>query len=306
MASFGGIGLGRTAASRARRRRSLAALVATGLLLAVPGAGAERRWAPAGEAAVHPGVQLLIPLGDDPATPENEEGRAQCTAAFVLADAEAVYLATAAHCFQAPGGTAAEAPPGCNAAALPDGTPVEIRPAGGDPRVIGELAYNSWSLMQFLGEGDERTCASNDFALVRLDGAIHDEVNPSVPVWGGPVSLGDGTDALEKVYSYGASALGLGLLGPKEGYSLGVDESGWEHLLYALTPGIPGDSGSGIVDAQGNAVGVLSTLVFAPYVGANTAVDLRRALTYLKAFTEGFDQIQLVPGTESFAPGLLP
>ena len=51
--------------------------------------------------------------------------------------------------------------------------------------------------------------------------------------------------------------------------SLGREGGGWTHLVYTATPGIPGDSGSAFIDAQGRAFGVLSTLQIAPTVGSN-------------------------------------
>ena len=59
---------------------------------------------------------------------------------------------------------------------------------------------------------------------------------------------------------------GLALLSPKPGLALGdlpVDD-GWSHGVYTLTPGVPGDSGSGFMTAGGKAVGTLSTFAIAP------------------------------------------
>ena len=87
-----------------------------------------------------------------------------------------------------------------------------------------------------------------------------------MPKLGGPTALGQTTAALDTVYSYGNSSLrqGITLLSPKLGKSLGASGGGWTHLVYTVTPGIPGDSGSGFMDAQGRAFGVLSTLQLAP------------------------------------------
>ena len=35
-------------------------------------------------------------------------------------------------------------------------------------------------------------------------------------------------------------------------------DGGWSHSVYTVSPGIPGDSGSGLLDAKGHAIGVLS------------------------------------------------
>jgi hypothetical protein len=41
---------------------------------------------------------------------------------------------------------------------------------------------------------------------------------------------------------------------------LGDDGAGWSHNVATVTPGVPGDSGSAFLDANGRALGVLSTL----------------------------------------------
>ena len=50
-----------------------------------------------------------------------------------------------------------------------------------------------------------------------------------------------GTALLQHVDSYGNSQLRLGLavLGPKKGISLGDAGGGWTHLVSTITPGIP-------------------------------------------------------------------
>jgi len=258
-----------------------AATLATLLGVTVPTATAAPTWAPVEEAAITPGAQTFT-------------AGAQCTANFVFTDGTDVYLGQAAHCS---GLGAADETDGCLAGSLPLGTPVEVAGASRP----GTLAYSSWIAMQEAGETDADACAHNDFALVRLDPADHDEVNPSLPVWGGPVGLGDETDLAEPVYSYGSSRLRLGLtaLSPKIGLSLGSTAGGWTHRLYTLTPGIPGDSGSGFLDRDGNAIGVLSTLVIAPLTGSNQVSDLARALAYARDVA-GVD-VDLVPGTEPFS-----
>ena len=70
-----------------------------------------------------------------------------------------------------------------------------------------------------------------------------------------------------------------------------------------MTPGIPGDSGSGVPDAEGNALGVLSTLALAPLPASNGVGDLDHELTYARA-NSGISGLQLVPGTEPFSPVL--
>lgn len=241
--------------------------------------------APASEATITPGVQMFT-------------GPAQCTANFVFTDGADLYLGQAAHC--AGSGGDATLVDGCLSPSLPvDTTSVDIR--GADHP--GTLAYSSWVTMQAVQESDPNTCLHNDFALVRLHPGDHGKVNPSVPFFGGPKALNTTGSALgEPVYSYGSSSLRLGLtpLSPKTGVSLGTTAGGWTHPVVTVTPGIPGDSGSAFLDADGNALGVLSTLMLAPAAGSNWGTDLHRALEYMRTHT-GLD-VQLVPGTRPFSP----
>lgn len=238
-------------------------------------------------ATVSPGAQTLT------------DG-AQCTSNFVFADtAGAVYLGQAAHCGGLGGATDTN---GCEAESLPLGTLVDIAGASRP----GRLAYSSWETMQRVGEDDPNACAFNDLALVRVDPADVGKVNPSVPFFGGPTGVSTGTTAGELVYSYGNSQLRLGIspLSPKRGVSLGADGDGWTHRVYTVTPGVPGDSGSAVLDSKGRALGVLSTLQVLPVPGSNGVSDLRRALDYMNAHS-GLPPVRLVLGTERFTPNRL-
>jgi hypothetical protein len=267
-----------------------AAALGAGTLVAVgPAAVAVPTWAPASTATIRPGVQVGSPAG-------------QCTANFVFYDTANVYLGQAAHCTSEAGATDTG---GCTTPSLPLGTPITVQGAS-QP---GTLAYNSWLAMQAAGETDADACAYNDFALVRIDPADVAKVNPSIPHWGGPVGgTSPGTTLGQKVYSYGNSILRLGLtiLSPKVGTSLGDTANGWNHTAYTLTPGIPGDSGSAFLDGAGRALGVLSTVQLAPLALANGIGDLGRELAYLHASTPALAGVQLAAGTEPFTPNKLP
>ena len=273
------------------RRALLAALPVAAGLTAAPavllGAQATTGWAPAATAAVRPGAETVT-------------GEGQCTANFVFTDgAGAVYLGQAAHCS---GTGAATDTDGCTTGSLPLGTRVTV---GGASRP-GTLVYSSWITMQRVREADPDACAFNDFALVRLDPADRAKVNPTVPIWGGPTGLGTSTPPLSQVYSYGNSSLRLGIpqLSPKVGISLGDEAGGWTRSVYTVTPGIPGDSGSGFLNRDGQAVGILSTLALAPLPASNGVSDLARALAYARA--HGGPAVTLERGTERFDPaGLL-
>jgi hypothetical protein len=251
-------------------------------------------WAPADTAKIHPGVQMYT------------EG-AQCTANFVFTDGTGTtYVGYAAHCA---GTGAATDTDGCDSGSLPLGTKVDFVEGGslvsGGTKVgSGTLAYSSWLTMQKLGETDPDTCAYNDLALVKVDAADVSKVNPSIPFWGGPVGINTtGTAPGDTVYSYGNSSLrgGITALSPKQGTSLGTEGNGWSHPVYTVTPGVPGDSGSAFLDAEGNALGVLSTLALAPLAGSNGVGDINHELTYAQQ-NSGLTGLTLVPGTEPFAP----
>ncbi len=244
-------------------------------------------WAPAATAAIHPGVQTFTQGG-------------QCTANFVFTDATAVYIGQAAHCAGTGGNTATN---GCASNSLPLGTPVTV---GGASRP-GVLAYSSWITMHNTGESNRDICQFNDLALVRLDPADVGKVNPSMPHWGGPVGLAPSSSPVTSlVYSSGNSELrlGLALLQPKLGISLGDEAGGRSHHVLTLTPGIPGDSGSGFLDAEGRALGLLSTLEILPLPGTNGVGDLRLELDYLHAKTG--NNAQLAVGTQPFNGSQLP
>jgi hypothetical protein len=261
--------------------KKIACALATAALALVLGAPAgASAWAPADSATIHPGVQTFT------------EG-AQCTANFVFSDGANTYLGQAAHCS---GTGAATDTDGCDSGSLPIGTQVEVDGASRP----GTLAYNSWLTMQARGETDPDTCAYNDFALIRLDPADVASVNPSVPGFGGPTGVGAVTDTGENVYSYGNSSLrgGVTYLSPKQGVL--VETNGWSHTVYTLTPGIPGDSGSGFLNDSGQAIGTLSTVAIAPLAGSNGVGDLGNEIDYMHA-NSSFSGVNLVNGTEAFS-----
>jgi hypothetical protein len=267
-------------------RKTFIAGLAIAALFAGASTASAADWAPAASATVHPGVMTYT------------DG-AQCTANFVYTDgAGAVYIGQAAHCSGTGGSTETN---GCDAGSLPLGTPVEVTGAS-QP---GTLVYNSWLAMQASGETNADTCAYNDLALIKLDPADYGKVNPSVPKLGGPTALGNTTAQGDTVFSYGNSSLrqGVTLLSPKQGVSLGASGNGWTHLVYTVTPGIPGDSGSGFMDDAGNAFGVLSTLQLAPVVASNGVSDLRKMLDYAR--THGGPDVTLAAGTEAFTGSII-
>ena len=242
---------------------------------------------PAGASAtVTPGVQTVT------------QG-AQCTANFIFRDGGGTYVGQAAHCS---GTGAATETDGCDSGSLPIGTPVEVSGA----TQPGTLVYNSWITMQQSGESNADVCAYNDFALVKLGAADAAAVNPSVPGFGGPTGLADPPSNLgATVFTYGNSSLrgGVTKLSPKQGVTVQQTPSGWSTDVYTLTPGIPGDSGSGFMTSTGQAAGILSTVQLAPLAGSNGVGDLPRELNYMHS--HGGPNATVVNGTKPFNPDLV-
>ncbi|MGC4111204.1 MAG: hypothetical protein QM747_12430 [Nocardioides sp.] len=255
-------------------------------------------WAPAASAPIHPGTMMYT-------------AGAQCTGNFVFTDtAGDTFLGYAAHCAGTGSSTDTN---GCQTDSVPLGTAVDLTNDGNlasEGSIVGHgtLAYSSWITEHQLGTTDANTCAYNDLALVRIDAGDVGKVNPSVPFWGGPSGIDtNGTAAGDRVWTYGNSSLrgGVSLLSPHTGISLGdqAADGGWSHPLYTLSPGIPGDSGSGFMSPGGQAVGVLSTLGLAPLPLSNNIGDLSRELAFAQNHS-GIAGLRLVNGTEPFDPVL--
>jgi hypothetical protein len=267
-------------------RSMFAAVVSLALAAAMLIPAAASAWAPAGTAPIHPGVQTFT-------------AGAQCTSNFVFQEGTNVYIGQAAHCSGTGGQTETN---GCTSGSLPIGTAVEVNGASKP----GTLVYNSWLTMQASGETDPDTCAYNDLALIQLDPADVGKVNPSVPGFGAPSGVGTVAGLGSTVYSYGNSELrgGVTKLSPKQGVVVQNEGGGWSHNVLTLSPGVPGDSGSGFMNGSGEAIGVLSTLQLAPLPGTNGVGDLGKELAYLHAHS-AFTGLSLVPGTVAFKADLL-
>lgn len=280
------------------RTRALCVAGLLALAAAAPvQAGSGPGWAPASSASIRPGVSVVADTG------------AQCTSNFVFTETRQlpsgavrtdVLLGVAAHCFSLGDATQTN---GCTTPSRPHGAKARVDGA----RYPATLAYSSWRVAQAVGERNRDVCAANDVALLLLDPRDHGRVNPSVQYFGGPhgvrsAAVGPG----ERVYSYGNSSLRLGVeqTSPKRGTSLGTADGGWTTQVYTATPGIPGDSGSGVLDSVGRAAGVLVTVAAAPFPASNGVTDLRRALAYANARTG--HSYQLASGTVPFGDRITP
>ena len=123
------------------------------------------------------------------------------------------------------------------------------------------------------------------------------------PRWGGPTGLArDGAAAGSAVYSWGHSSLRPGqALSAKQGAVVDTAYDGWGYDLYTASPGVPGDSGSGFLDAQGRALGVLSTIAVEPLPLSNGVGDLAHELAFARGHS-AIRGLRLVPGRVAFQP----
>lgn len=259
----------------------LAATQATGLTLEPvealiePVQTAGPSWAPIDSATIQPGVQMVT-------------SGAQCTSNFIFYDEPSpgtfdIYIGYAAHCAGLGGSTDTN---GCLAGSAPIGTAVSIDGANH----VGRLAWSSWDAMIRNNEPtNSNACAYNDLAIVKIDPRDHGRVNPSALHFGGPTGLCGGPGFGADVISYGNSGLrfGIDLVAPKQGISLGTSGAGWTTTVYMVSPGIPGDSGSGYMDSDHCAFGVTSTVALFPYALSNGISSLQQGLAYAAA--DGFD-----------------
>lgn len=229
--------------------------------------------------AVAPG-----PSSIGPGVVTETAGAGLCTAGFVLTGGDRTFLAQAAHC----GGTGGETETdGCTSATVPLGTPVTVH--GTDRTVTGTLAWSSWNTMQARGETDPDTCAYNDFALVELPAEAVPAVGAAVPFFGGPQQVRNaplpvGTPVFGLANP--ADASGARTVAPRAGTIAGDVGGGWGHAVFTMEPGVAGESGSPLLDGEGRAVGILSSLTTTADRPTIEYTDLGRALDYA-ARTDG-------------------
>jgi hypothetical protein len=227
-----------------------------------------REWATLGAATIRPGVQVLSDGG-------------QCTSNFLFTspDNRSVYIGFAAHCVTHNDPNSAE--DGCDSASDPMDIGTKLDVEGAEHPAT--LVYTSWGTMQEQGGANAEECAFNDFAFAELDARDAAKANPAMLFFGGPTALADPGDVgmLDKVMTYGDSGLraGLSALSPHEGYVIEAPGNhGWTTQVYTLPQGIPGDSGSGVITADGAALGVLVTISYGG--GSNGVTTLANAMAY--------------------------
>jgi hypothetical protein len=268
-----------------RRAGALGATLLTVLWVVLSGPAPAR--AATDTRPIRPGVQMVT-------------GDALCTGNFVFRDkAGRTYVGMAAHC--AGKGSATDTD-GCRTASLPAGTKVRFvvgltRSSRGTVVGTGVLRYSSWLAMQKARTKDGAACSFNDLALVQVDKKYLGRVSAVVPGFGGPTGLAQLPDAGAAVYAVGSS--------PNRSsstYKSGrvIDRSTWTMTVRTRPGGVPGDSGSGYLDASGRAVGVLSTFDIFPQTGANGVGSLAQEVAFAR--THGVAGLKLVTGGK-FDPG---
>jgi hypothetical protein len=239
--------------------RTLAVLIA--LAAAVVVLGPTGPASAAADGRIGPGTQLVT-------------GGHTCTASFVFRDArKRVYLGYAASCAT---GRAATAGNPCAARPLALGTTVRLVDRG---RSLGrgELSYSSLRALQRAGVTDAATCAANDFALVRISGALRDRVTAAMPYWGGPTGIAGLPASGTNVFGVVRPSSGARVL-PRAGQvTMGAGAT-----ATVSTPFPSGSTalGSGFLDAAGRAVGILTA---ASATGDNTVVSLADAVAFARA-----------------------
>jgi hypothetical protein len=146
------------------------------------------------------------------------------------------YIGTAGHCILGEdplGGDAGEQ-------SWAPGAGPEAR--DGDGNRIGEFAY---SILE----------DPKDFAVIRLDPGV--AANPQLCHFGGPTGVNTDRGADPVVLHHFGQGVGLGTVLPaRSALAAGMPDP--DHV-YAAGAVVPGDSGSGIVSADGRAVGVIVT-----------------------------------------------
>lgn len=228
-------------------RRSVVFVLILGLCwVPMSSASAERQWGDPDSASIRPGMRIAM-----------EEGT-ECTANFVFTDSEGdVYLGTAAHCVDRIGQKVWR---------------TEGSWYTGSEYLFpfGEVAYSG-----FLSQGvDSSPCyvvlscsdpAWDDFALIRINSEAHQAVHPAMLHFGGPTGLipFEEVEVGDRILTQGASSMrpGPSRLGAREGYVVDKDSTTNRVYVWAV-PGIFGDSGSGVMLADGRALGTLVTLEF--------------------------------------------
>lgn len=251
----------------------LGTAVVTAALAAVSVLGPTGPVAAADGGRIGPGTQMVT------------AGRT-CTANFVFRDARGrTFVGYAASCASRPA-----ANPGRCARSLPKGTRVRFAERG---RTVGHgvLRYSSFRALRRAGHKDRASCVANDFALVRVRGAARRAIDPSVPYWNGPTSLGALPTDGSTVFGLARQSARARLL-PRAGQVTALGETA---SVTTALPSNRASRGSGFLDDAGRAIGVLTA---SRASGWNRVVSLAGAVDY--ASSHGVAGLRLVRGRGPF------
>ncbi len=185
-----------------------------------------------------------------------------CTGNFIFRspDNATLYIGTAAHCVDDLhlGDPYTINPGPSTGPSVNDITPVE-----------GRVAYCSWGALHGLltcpriGEAGNLPGRWNDFALIEIPDEQRDAVHPAMLVWGGPTHIGEPPAPGTQLLTYGNSD------SRDQGQDINVGDSRTGVVFdstpeytaaYFLPHGIPGDSGSPVITADGATVGAFKSL----------------------------------------------
>lgn len=317
-------------------------MAAASLSLTVVGAAPALAAPGPGATTIGPGVQLMTPVPGQPGE------YSQCTGNFVFRSTSYTfrtvryrtstgawatkrvrvahrhtYVGMAAHCVGAANNSDSDLN-GCHASvgSLPLGTtvyfyqgvsggssigPIGIGNGSNGTRIgVGVLRYSSWLAMKKARTNvNSGACNYNDLSLVEVKAPYLKQVNPTVPYFGGPTTIAGLPGVGAKAYTVGNSSL----RGTERSTTGTVDDhSLWEDILSQQDPGVPGDSGSGYMNARGQAVGVLSTCItsvgIATLLGTtncpqNGIGSLAQEVAFARA--HGLPNLTLVPGRVAFS-----
>jgi hypothetical protein len=180
---------------------------------------------------IRPGQWLLTLLGSD----GSDSLLGWCSANFVFRKSSAWGLGTAGHCGKTGQPVSAYVVPPPTSGKLPG------------LYVIGKIGVSHDN-----GIGD-------DFAMINIFPEFSSWMNPTMPVWGGPSGSYTGSQVGLPVKHFG-HGLVFGTGGtPRVGASLRWDIKNGDGFSWA-SPAAPGDSGSGVLAAFGEAAGDLTHL----------------------------------------------
>ena len=160
------------------------------------------------------------------------------------------------------------------------------------------------------GRGRDRLARPASTTTSRWSGSTRPtsrKVNPSVPGFGGPTGIGQPRRHRLDTSTPTATrrcAAAVTQLSPKQGKVVdALRPAAGARRVYTVTPGIPGDSGSGVPQRdRRRRLGTLSTVAIAPLAGSNGVGDLAKELAYCSATAA--PAASVVNGTEPFQPSL--